>query len=72
MVGWEEIGGKMPLIQVIIVLAVVGLLLWAVQSAIPMNETIKRIITVVVIVAVCLWLLGLFFPGVFTGIRVGR
>lgn len=62
----------MPLIQVIIVLAVVGLLLWAVQSAIPMNETIKRIITVVVIVAVCLWLLGLFFPGVFTGIRVGR
>jgi low temperature requirement protein LtrA len=61
----------MPLINLIVVLIVVGLLLWAVQYAIPMDATIKRIITVVVIVAVCLWLLGLFFPGLGT-FRVGH
>lgn len=62
----------MPLIQVIIILVVIGLILWAVQSAIPMDATIKRIITVVVIFAVCLWLLSLFFPGLGLGMRVGH
>jgi len=64
----------MPLITVIVVLVVVGLLLWAVQSAIPMDANIKKIITVVVVVAVCLWLLSLFVgPGLGLGtIRVGR
>ncbi len=49
----------MPLlIQVVIGLAIVGLLLWVLQQ-IPMDATIARIIRVVVIVAVCLWLLYL-------------
>jgi len=63
----------MPLIAIIVVLIVVGLLLWAVQTAIPMNDQIKKIITVVVIVAVCLWILSMFVPGLgFSTIRVGR
>lgn len=44
------------LIGIVIVLIVVGLLLWVV-SQIPMDATIARILRVVVIVAVCLWLL---------------
>ncbi len=46
------------LIQIVIVLCVVGLLLWAVQQ-IPMDATLAKIIRVIVIVAVCLWLLSL-------------
>jgi hypothetical protein len=46
------------LIQIVIVLAIVGLVLW-VLTQIPMDATIARIIRVVVIVAVCLWLISL-------------
>lgn len=45
------------LFQIIIVLAVVGLILWGITQ-IPMDATIARIIRVVVIVVVCLWLLS--------------
>lgn len=55
----------MPLIQLIVMLVIIGLLLWAVESVVPMDPTIKQIIRVIVIVAVCLWLLSLFglLPG---------
>jgi hypothetical protein len=46
------------LIQIVIVLAIVGLVLWLLTQ-IPMDATIARIIRVVVIVAVCLWLISL-------------
>ena len=49
------------LIQVVVALAVVGLVLWVI-SQIPMDATIARIIRVVVIVFVCLWLLQLMVP----------
>lgn len=45
------------LIQLVVVLIIVGLLLWIVQQ-IPMDATIARMIRVVVVVAVCLWLLS--------------
>jgi hypothetical protein len=44
------------LIQIVVVLLVVGLILWAVTQ-IPMDATIARIIRVVVIVCVVIWLL---------------
>ncbi len=50
----------MSLLQVIIVLIVVGVLLWLVDSYIPMEQTIRRIINVVVIIAVVFWLLSVF------------
>jgi hypothetical protein len=64
----------MPLIQLIVVLAVVGLLLWAIESVIPMDPTIKNIIRVVVIVAVCLYLLSVFglLPGNLPTIHTER
>jgi low temperature requirement protein LtrA len=62
----------MPLIQIVVILAVVGLLLWAVKSVIPMDPKIAQIITVVVIVAVCLWLIDLLFGFGFAGITVGH
>jgi hypothetical protein len=46
--------------QILIVLVVVGLLLWLVNSFIPMQGTIKSILNAVVVIAVVLWLLNVF------------
>jgi hypothetical protein len=51
---------EMPLLQVLVVLVVVGLLLWLVNSFIPMQGTIKSILNAVVVIAVVLWLLNIF------------
>jgi hypothetical protein len=50
----------MPLITVLIVLVVVGVLLWLVNSYIPMDGKIKKVLNIVVIIAVVLWLLKVF------------
>lgn len=47
----------MSLISVLIVLIVVGVLLWLVNSYIPMDGKIKRILNIVVVIAVVIWLL---------------
>ena len=63
----------MPLINLVIVLIVVGVLLWLVNSYIPMQGTIKRILNAVVVIAVVLWLLSVFgLIGNLSTIRVGR
>lgn len=61
---------KMDLIQLVIVLIVIGVLLWLVNTYIPMDATIKKIINIVVIIAVVLWLLSLFVG--MPHIRVGK
>jgi hypothetical protein len=50
----------MPLLQIVIILMVVGVLLWLVNSFIPMQATIKKIMNAVVVIAVVLWLLNVF------------
>jgi hypothetical protein len=47
----------MPLINVVVVLIVVGVLLWLVNTYIPMDGKIKSILNGVVVIAVVLWLL---------------
>jgi hypothetical protein len=49
----------MPFLQVLMVLVVVGVLLWAV-NLIPMQGTIKSILNAVVVIAVVVWLLNIF------------
>ena len=63
----------MPLIQVLIGLIVVGVLLWLVNTYIPMQSAIKSILNAVVVIVVVLWLLNVF--GVLhsvTNLRVGQ
>jgi len=48
------------LINIIVALVVIGVLLWLVNSVIPMDGNIKKILNVVVIIAVVLWLLKAF------------
>lgn len=50
----------MPLLQVVVTLIVIGVLLWLVNTYIPMQATIKRIVNIVVIICICLWLLSIF------------
>jgi len=47
----------MPLVNVILTLVVVGVLLWLINTYIPMQGTIKSILNAVVVIAVVLWLL---------------
>jgi hypothetical protein len=52
---------------------VVGALLWLVNTYIPMDQKIKTIINIVVVIAVVLWLLAAFgVIGSMHEIRVGR
>ena len=47
----------MPLINLVVVLVVIGVGLYLINQYIPMASSIKTILNVVVVVAVCLWLL---------------
>jgi len=50
----------MSLITIVIALIVVGVLLWLMETYVPMDATIKRIIEAIVIIVVVLWLLQVF------------
>ncbi|MGD0839879.1 MAG: Thivi_2564 family membrane protein [Candidatus Acidiferrales bacterium] len=50
----------MPLLQVLMILIVVGVLLWLVNTYIPMQRTIKSFINAIVVIVVVLWLLNIF------------
>jgi hypothetical protein len=47
----------MPLVNVVLTLIVVGVLLWLINTYIPMQGAIKSILNAVVVIAVVLWLL---------------
>jgi len=50
----------MSLITIVITLIVAGVLLWLVNTYIPMDGKIKGILNIVVVVVVVLWLLNVF------------
>jgi len=63
----------MPLIQLVIILVVVGVVLWVINSYIPMQSTIKKILNLVVIIVVIVWLLSVFgFIDKLSTIRIGK
>lgn len=47
----------MSLINLILVLVVVGVILWLINTYLPMDGKIKAILNAVVVIAVVLWLL---------------
>jgi hypothetical protein len=57
----------MSLVGLVVVLVVVGVVLWLINSYIPMQSTIKKILNAVVIIVVVLWLLNAF--GLIEGIK---
>ncbi len=63
----------MDLLSVAVTLIVVGVLLWLVNTYIPMDTKIKNILNIVVVVVVVIWLLnGLGLMNSLRGVRIGR
>ena len=64
---------RVTLINLLIVLVLVGVLLWAINNYLPMDQKIKKILNIVVVVIVVLWLLQVFgVLGPLDSIRIGR
>lgn len=55
----------MSLLTLLITLIVVGVLLWLINTYIPMDGKIKNILNIVVVICVVVWLLHVF--GVING-----
>ncbi len=47
----------MDLVNIVVVLIVVGVLLWLVNTYVPMDGKIKQILNIVVVIFVIIWLL---------------
>jgi predicted membrane protein len=56
----------MPLIYVVLVLLITGMALWLINTYVPMAGSIKTILNVVVVIAVCVWVLQAF--GLWTAV----
>jgi hypothetical protein len=50
----------MPLLNIVLVLVVAGVALWLVNTFIPMQRTIKKILNAVIVIVVVIWLLNVF------------
>jgi hypothetical protein len=59
-VGADGRRKNMPLINIVLVLIIVGMGLWLINSFVPMAGSIKTILNAVVVVFVCVWLLKIF------------
>lgn len=63
----------MPLVSLILVLIVVGVVLWLINTYVPMDGKIKSILNAVVVIAVVLWLLKVFgLLDTLTSIHIGK
>ena len=62
----------MSILTILLVIIVVGILLWAVNSFLPMDGKVKSILNIVVVILLILWLLQAFgLINVLRGVRVG-
>ena len=50
----------MPIISIIVVLVVVGLVLYLINTYIPMAQPVKTVLNVVVVLMLCIWVLNAF------------
>ncbi|MDX2281067.1 MAG: Thivi_2564 family membrane protein [Saprospiraceae bacterium] len=50
----------MPLVTILLVLIIVGVFLWLINSYIPMDNKIKSILNAVVVIVLVIWLLRVF------------
>jgi CDP-diglyceride synthetase len=48
------------MISLIVTLIVIGVLLWLINTYIPMDGKIKQIVNVVIVICVVVWLLSVF------------
>jgi hypothetical protein len=64
---------NVPLIEIVIVLIIVGVLLWLINTYIPMAPPIKSLLNAVVVIVLVVWILKIFgLWHYITNIHVGR
>lgn len=56
----------MPLLTILLVIIIVGVALWLINSFIPMVSIIKSILNIVVVIVLIVWLLNVF--GITSGL----
>jgi len=56
----------MPLVTIVLVLIIIGVVMWLINSYIPMARAIKAILNAVVVICVIIWLLAAF--GLISGL----
>jgi len=56
----------MPLFNILITIILAGFLLWLVNRFIPMDNKIKSILNIVVVIVIIIWLLNVFGTYRFT------
>lgn len=63
----------MDLVTIIITLIAVGVILWLINTLIPMDSKIKSILNGVITIVVVLWLLKVFHvANLLSGITIGK
>jgi len=63
----------MTLVQIAIVLVVIGVVMWMINTYIPMMGAIKSLLNLVVILVVVIWLLQVFgIIGPIPGVQIPR
>jgi hypothetical protein len=50
----------MPILTIVLTLILVGVALWVINTYIPMAQSVKKILNVVIVVVLCIWLLQVF------------
>jgi hypothetical protein len=61
----------MTLVSIVLVLVVVGLVMWLINTYIPMAAGIKSVLNIVVLIVVTIWLLqGFGIIGNIPGVRI--
>lgn len=60
----------MSILTILLVLVVAGVVLWAINSYIPMDANVKKLLNVVAIIILVIWLLKAF--GVFGYLAAAR
>jgi hypothetical protein len=50
----------MPLLTILLLIIIAGFVLWLVNNMIPMDRKIKKILNIVVVIAVVFWLMKVF------------
>jgi hypothetical protein len=63
----------MSLVNLVLILVAVGVVLWLVNTYVPMDGKIKGILNAVVVIGVVIWLLQVFgLMSTLTNIRIGK
>ncbi len=61
----------MTLVNIIVILVVVGLVMWLINTYIPMAGAIKSLLNIVVFVVLLIWILQVFgVIGAIPGLRI--